>query len=100
MAILYLSLKRQYFEQIKAGVKPLEFRLRNAHWIKRLEGRAYSGIVLTLGYPSVNDDSKRLYRQWQGYGIQTIQHPHFGKDPVEVFAIDVAQPWFNASSGL
>lgn len=100
MAILYLPLKREYFEQILAGVKPLEFRLRNAHWTKRLEGKSYDGIVLTLGYPAVDDQSKRLYRQWKGYELQTIQHPHFGKDPVDVFAIDVTQPWLNASSGL
>ena len=100
MAILYLPLKRQYFEQIQAGEKPLEFRLRNTHWTKRLEGRAYLGIVLTMGYPAAEDESKRLYRQWRGYVLQTIQHPHFGKDPVEVFAIDVTQPWLNADSAL
>lgn len=30
---LILPLKRQWFEQIRDGKKPFEFRLRNAYWI-------------------------------------------------------------------
>lgn len=100
MEILYLPLKKIYFEQILAGEKFLEFRLATPHWRKRLEHRTYDGVILTLGYPAAGDISKRLYRQWRGYEVQTIEHPHFGKDPVEVFAIDVTEPWLNASSGL
>lgn len=98
MPILYLPLKRVYFDQILAGTKPREFRLFTPHWRKRLEGRAYDGIVLTLGYPAATDMSKRLYREWRGYEIQTIEHPHFGEKPVQVFAIDVAHPWVKGPS--
>jgi hypothetical protein len=28
---------------------------------------------------------------WKGYRLTTINHPHFGADPVEVFAIDVSR---------
>lgn len=96
MAILHLPLKRVYFEQIQRGEKPLEFRLCTPHWEKRLLGRTYDGIVLTLGYPAAGDQSRRLYRQWHGATVRTIEHPHFGPSPVQVFAIDVAHAWVPA----
>lgn len=97
MAILHLSLKRVYFEQIQRGEKPLEFRLCTPHWEKRLLDRTYDGIVLSLGYPAAGDQSRRLYRQWLGATVQTIEHPHFGPTPVQVFAIDVAHVWVPAT---
>ena len=36
---LALPLKRDISKQIKAGTKPEEYRLRNAYWVKRLEGK-------------------------------------------------------------
>lgn len=90
MADLVLPLKREYFEAIAAGTKPEEFRLRTPYWQKRLEGRSYDRVVLTLGYPAINDSERRLVRPWRGFVMKRITHPHFGKDPVEVYAIDVA----------
>lgn len=88
---LHLSLKREYFEAIRDGHKPEEYRLCTPHWRKRLEGREYEQIVLTLGYPSRNDHARRLVRAWHGFTVKTITHPHFGPDPVQVYAINVAQ---------
>lgn len=88
---LHLSLKREYFEAIRDGRKPEEYRLCTLHWRKRLEGREYDRIVLTLGYPSRNDHARRLVRAWSGVTVKTITHPHFGADPVRVYAINVAQ---------
>ena len=88
MNILYLALKRQYFEQIKSGEKVEEFRLVTPYWQKRL-AKKYDRIVLTLGYPSKNDQSRRIICDWDGYEIRTIIHPHFGLDPVKVFAISL-----------
>lgn len=45
-----LPLKREYFEQIKAGTKIEEYRLLNHFWALRLEGRDFDRVVLTLGY--------------------------------------------------
>lgn len=90
MSTLHLSLKGEYFDAIKAGSKPKEYRLVNDYWRKRLVGRVYTQIVLTKGYPSRDDHARRLSLPYRGYVIETIQHPHFGPDPVEVFAIDVA----------
>jgi hypothetical protein len=89
--ILHLSLKAEYFNAIKAGTKPLEFRLVTPYWTRRLVGRTYDGIELTLGYPARDDAERRLCRPWRGFERQTIQHSHFGPGPVEVFAIDVAR---------
>ena len=91
MAELILPLKAVYFHQIKEGTKPEEFRLCTPYWRKRLEGRSYDRIVLTLGYPSASDMERRLVRPWRGFRETTLQHPHFGDNPVQVFAIDVRE---------
>lgn len=90
MADLILPLKREYFEQIRDGLKHEEYRLANEYWTKRLAGKSYSRIVLTLGYPKADDEARRIVKPWRGYVERTIQHPHFGGEPVRVFAIDVA----------
>lgn len=89
MATLTLPMKGEYFDAIKNGTKPEEFRLVTPYWRKRLEGRDYDSIELTRGYPKRGDSERRLALRWNGYRLATITHPHFGADPVEVFAIDV-----------
>lgn len=100
MADLILPLKTEYFDAIKAGEKPEEFRLANAYWTRRLHGadgqpRTFDRIVLTKGYPKRGDDSRRLVRPWKGFTRKTLTHPHFGADPVEVFAIHVRETFGN-----
>lgn len=92
MADLVLPLKAVYFNAIKAGTKPTEYRLVTPYWRKRLEGRTYDAIELTLGYPAADDQERRLRRPWRGFKVETIQHEHFGPAPVQVFAIDVRAP--------
>lgn len=87
--ILTLPLKGVYFREIRDGSKPYEYRLCTPFWTKRLVGRTYDGIELTLGYPARDDIERRLTRPWRGYERQVITHPHFGQHPVEVFAIPV-----------
>lgn len=87
--LLTLPLKAEYFHAIRDGSKPKEYRLVTPFWRKRLEGRSYDGIVLTLGYPSRDDATKRIERPWKGFQRETITHPHFGPDPVDVYAINV-----------
>lgn len=91
MATLTLALKGEYFDAIRAGTKSEEFRLLTPYWRKRLEGRTYDHIELTRGYPARGDIARRLSLPWRGYRVTTITHPHFGPDPVEVFAINVQQ---------
>jgi hypothetical protein len=90
MSALTLPLKAEYFDAIRDGSKPEEFRLVTPFWRKRIEGRIYDQVVLTKGYPSASDETRRLTVPWQGYRRITLTHPHFGPDPVEVFAIDVS----------
>ena len=95
MADLVLPLKAVYFDAIRLGQKAEEFRLRTPYWRRSLEGRTFDRVVLTKGYPPASDKSRRLVREWRGFRETTITHPHFGPEPVEVFAIDVgvaAQP--------
>ena len=88
---LILPLKRKWFDQIKAGVKLEEYRLNNEYWQKRLQGKDYDEIVFTLGYPKKDDESRRLTFTYCGYRMKTIVSDEFGKEPVEVFAIQFSE---------
>lgn len=88
---LVLPLKREYFEQIKAGTKTEEYRLVNDYWRARLYAKKYKRIVLTLGYPKRDDAERRLVLPYKGYVVKRIAHPHFGPAPVYVFALDVSR---------
>lgn len=87
--ILTLAVKGIYFDQMKAGDKLFEYRLRTPYWRKRLEGRTYHQVCVTRGYPSASDTERRLIVKWSGYEEQTLTHEFFGPDPVEVFAIRI-----------
>ncbi len=86
---LYLALKREYFDAIKAGTKLFEYRLYNGYWKKRIKGKAFDKIVLTLGYPKRTDRSRRLELPWRGFAVRNITHPQFGNKERCVFAIKV-----------
>lgn len=87
MSDLVLAVKRCYFDQIKAGVKQKEFRLVNEYWRKRLVGKEYERVVITLGYPRADDADRRVVFPYQGYDVEQRTHEHFGTDEVTVFAI-------------
>jgi hypothetical protein len=91
-AVLTIPVAGRYFDQILAGTKPEEYRLRTPYWRKRLEGRSYRRVVLTRGYPKFGgvEGQTRLTLPWNGYSSKTVTHEFFGPDPVEVFAIRVA----------
>ncbi len=98
MTTLVLPLKSEYFDAIRDGTKPKEYRLVNDYWSKRLIGRSFTQIVLTKGYPKADDSERHLTRAWRGYEIETITHSHFGPDAVTVFAIDVTEPSVGADN--
>ena len=89
MTDLVLPVKGIYFDQIQSGEKSDEFRLCTPFWRKRLEGKTFDRVIVTKGYPKRDDEARRLVRKWAGYRVTTITHPHFGNEPVEVFAIKV-----------
>jgi ASC-1-like (ASCH) protein len=90
MTELVLHLKREYFDAIKSGKKKMEFRLRTPYWQKRLVNRKYDTIRLMCGYPKQDDMENQIVRRFKGYRPMIIKHPHFGKNPVRVFGIDVS----------
>jgi len=92
MSDLVLPLKAEYFDAIKAGTKPEEYRLRNDYWTRRLVGKTFDNVIVTKGYPKRDDHERRLVLPWRGYVEREITHPHFGTEPVQVFAIDVRKP--------
>jgi hypothetical protein len=82
MSKLVLVLKHVYFDAIHTGQKKEEYRLFKPYWQTRIEGKDFDRLVLYRGYGGMSLDMP-----WRGYTIKTIQHEHFGQDPVKVFAI-------------
>lgn len=95
---LILPLKRRWFEDIKAGRKPFEYRLNNAYWQKRLIGKNYERVIFTLGYPKRDDDSRRIVKPYLGYEMQTVVSEEWNNEPKDCFAIVVAAN--NQESGM
>ena len=76
MKTLTLSLKKPWFDLIKAGIKKEEYREIKPFWTKRLmrpvidyaDGRIsipdvpreFDTLVFTLGYPKADDMSRRM----------------------------------------
>jgi hypothetical protein len=87
MKTLRLSLKTQYFNEIKAGTKTEEYRLCTPFWKKRIEGKRFDCVEIRLGYPKNGDESKIVRFAWDGYVNREIIHPHFGNKLVKVYAI-------------
>lgn len=86
MTTLYLNLKKEYFDQIKSGVKKEEYREIKSYWEKRLN-KQYDTIMIALGYPKERNETNSIMFPWKGYEIKTITHPLFGNKPTEVYAI-------------
>ena len=89
MKNLQIALNGEYFDQIKNGTKTEEYRLVTPYWTKRLLNREYDNLILTKGYPSKDDSSRRLQFKYIGFMVKTITHPHFGTEPVVVYAIQI-----------
>jgi hypothetical protein len=49
-AILHLNLHHEFFAQIAARTKRIEYRDQTPYWCKRLEGRKYDVIQFRNGY--------------------------------------------------
>jgi hypothetical protein len=96
MANLQLAVNGEYFDQMKRGEKTEEYRLVSSYWQKRLFygftqnlPKKYDRLIITKGYPKRDDASRRIDVPYEGCEVKMITHPHFGPDPVKVFAIKV-----------
>lgn len=87
MKVLILNLNSEYFDDIKNGIKPLEYREIKPYWIKKLVNRHYEMVSFRKGYPKANDFEKIITVPYRGYEIKKISHKHFGNKPLDVFAI-------------
>lgn len=87
---LHLHVKTEYFLAIKDGSKTHEYRLFNSYWVRRIEARHYDSVVIYNAYKPGADN--RMEFAWKVPRVITRQHPHFGPNPVEVYAIDVTEP--------
>lgn len=91
MKPLILNLKKEYFEEIKKGIKKWEYRLCTPYWDKRLINKNYDKVIIKLGYPKNSEIEKILEFKYLGYEIKNIQHKHFGDDFVNVYAIKLGE---------
>lgn len=48
--IVYLTLKKQWFDLINSGVKTEEYREIKSYWEKRLENKSYDVVKFKNGY--------------------------------------------------
>lgn len=65
--VLRLNLKGCYFDAIRDGTKPKEYRLAET-WEKRIRNGCYrvgvDEILLLRGYPKRGDESRMMRRIW------------------------------------
>ena len=95
MKTLTLSLKKKWFDMIKAGEKKEEYREFNEFWIKRLtwtnrcskeQRNPFNGTILfdrlvfTLGYTKADDTERRLTFKNPRIRIGTGR-PEWGAEP-------------------
>lgn len=100
MKTLTLSLKKQWFDMIKAGVKKEEYRdikpFYNARFCEPLNSRIFhSGetgaktfdrLVFTLGYPKAGDTERRLEFKNPKISIGTGR-PEWGAEPGKMYFV-------------
>lgn len=82
---LYIIIKKKYFDEIAAGTKKVEYRTISDYWTTRLVGRSYAKVIFINGYKK---NAKRIRRIFVDVETVTVQHEHFGPDPVTVYAIN------------
>lgn len=90
LKVLRLAVRKEYFEQIKAGIKKEEYRLIKPYWIKRLSTK-YDEVWITCGYPKKTETDKILKFKYNGFYIKKINHKEFGISDVEVYAIKLGE---------
>lgn len=86
MKTLTLSLKKKWFEMIRAGVKLEEYREIKPFWKKRFLYSSmqlfqkFDKLVFTLGYPKAGDASRRMEFKTARICIKTGR-PEWGAEP-------------------
>lgn len=88
--VLYLSLKKEWFDMIKSGEKKEEYREMTSYWIKRITDieshlnelntlimtgkpvpmKPYTHVHFTLGYPRKDEKDKHMVFKIKGINIK------------------------------
>ena len=84
MAKLFMTIKKQYFDEILSGKKKEEYRLVKPHWVNKLVGKEYTHIIFQNGY---SRNAPRIEAEYLGYEVKNIKHEFFGNEDVSVFAL-------------
>ena len=66
--ILHLNLRREFFAQIAAKTKRVEYREQKPYWRKRLEGREYDVIQFRNGYATNAPEMLVEFKGLRRYG--------------------------------
>ena len=113
---LQLSLKREWFEMTKAGIKTEDYREITPYWIKRFlyahkedmttsgfieyiqskksnqyyadnfSFKKFSANIMTLGYPKSTDTERILMLEHGGIEIRT-GNPEWGAEPGKIYFV-------------
>ena len=113
---LQLSLKKQWFEMTKSGIKTEDYREITPYWVKRLIGnkfdedytihdfihtlkndldsnlfvrlyqRRFTTNTMTLGYPKKTDSERILKLEHKGIEIRT-GNPEWGAEPGKLYFV-------------
>ena len=87
MNVLYLNLKKKYFDQILHGTKKYEYREVKKFFIKRLQGKNYDFVKFSNGY---SKNAPYFYVKYLGYEIVTRKFEITGQT-IPCFKIKLGQ---------
>ena len=94
---LQLSLKKQWFEMTKAGIKTEDYREITPYWETRLQRvngmkfpdnqfKQFSTNTITLGYPKSNDSERIIKFKHAGIEIRE-GNPDWGAEPNKLYFV-------------
>jgi hypothetical protein len=100
MGTLRLSLKKNWFEMTKAGIKTEDYREITPYWKSRLTDqkanwarpierwviKKFEINTITLGYPKSTDTEKILHFEHAGIEIRT-GNPDWGAEPGKLYFV-------------
>lgn len=87
MQILFLTIKKQWFDMIKAGIKKEEYREIKPYFDAKIKGRQYDAVLFQNGY---NKESPRLLIEYKGYEIKS-GNPEWGGGYGKCYAIKLGK---------
>lgn len=107
--VLYLPLKKEWFDMIKSGEKTEEYRSITQYWIKRLTDiesheheintlvmtgqpvpkKEFKSIHFTLGYPKRDDKERNMEFEFKGIEIGKGKEEWGAKNGFEYFIIKI-----------